>query len=184
MACVRRVGRAVVLVLVLAGCGGGGHGVLSVPGDCTASEASLGFPALAGFTASVHIKGQDCLDESNYQTKSSTSVIIGDPFTRSFDAGLPGGPSATVWLYLSYEFDNGEILTSSPDVNFSVPAAIQVPGRTFHLATFQTGSSFWFTSFYGDPIVRGTTLIFAGDGQPATIDAKNTYEYALYSTGV
>jgi hypothetical protein len=181
MACVWRVGRAVVLVLVLAGCSGGAHGVLSVPGDCTASEASLGFPAVAGFTASVHIKGQDCLDGSNYQTKSSTSVIIGNPFTRSSDGGLPG--AATVWLYLSYEFDNGEILASSPDVNFSVPAAIQVPGRAFHLATFETGTPYWFTSFYNDPIVRGTTLIFAGDGEPATIGAKTTYEYALYSTG-
>ena len=182
MPCVWRVGRAVVLIVLLTGCGGGSNGVLSVPGDCAASEASLGFPALAGFTASVHIKGQDCLDASNYQTKSSTSVIIGNPFTRSFDGGL-AGPATTVWLYLSFEFDNGEILSSSPDVNFSVPAAIQVQGRAFHLATFQTGSTSWFTSFYGDPIVRGTTLIFAGDGSPTTIDPKNTYEYALYSTG-
>ena len=176
-----RVGRAFVLVVLLTGCGAGAHGVLSVPGDCTASEASLGFPAVAGFTASVHIKSQDCLDGSNYQTRSGTSVIMGDPFTSSFDAGV-AGPAATVWLYLSYEFDNGEILASSPDVNFSVPAVIQVPGRTFHLATLETGSH-WYTSFYGDPIVRGTTLIFAGDGQPTTIGAKNTYEYALYSTG-
>ncbi|MEA2787351.1 MAG: hypothetical protein QOF71_3455 [Candidatus Eremiobacteraeota bacterium] len=184
MACVSRAGRAVVLIVLLTGCGGGSRGVLSVPGDCTASEASLGFPAVAGFTASVHIKGQDCLDGSNYQTRSGTSVIIGNPFTRSFDGGLPGGPAATVWLYVSYEFDNGEILASSPDVNFSVPAAIQVTGRAFHLATFETSAPSWYTGFYGDPIVRGTTLIFAGDGEPTTIGAKNTYEYALYSTGV
>jgi hypothetical protein len=183
MACVWRVGRAVVLILVLGGCGGGAHGVLSVPGDCTASEASLGFPAVAGFTASVHIKGQDCLDASNYQTRSGTSVIIGSPFTRSFDGGLPGGSAATVWLYLSYEFDNGEILASSPDVNVAVPAAILVPGRTFRLASFQTSAPQWFTGFYDAPIVRGTTLTFAGDGSPTTIDAKTTYEYALYSTG-
>ena len=184
MACVWRVGRAVVLILVLAGCGGGANGVLSVPGDCTASEASLGFPAVAGFTASVHIKGQDCLDASNYQTRSGTSVIVGDPFARSVDGGLVGGPTTTVWLYLAYEFDNGEVLVSSPDVNVAVPAAIVVPGRAFHLAVFETSSPFWFTSFYGAPIVRGTTLTFPGDGSPTTIAAKQTYEYALYSTGV
>src|ERR1700681_116226 len=183
MACVWRVGRAVVLTLVLAGCGGSGHGVLSIPGDCSASDASIGFPAVAGFTASVYIKSQDCLDASNYQTRSGTSVIIGDPFTRSFDGGLAGGPGTTVWLYLSYEFDNGEVLVSSPDVNIAVPAAIMVPGRAFHLAFLETPSPFWFTSFYGAPIGRGTTFTFAGDGSPTTIVAKTTYEYALYSTG-
>jgi hypothetical protein len=182
MACVWGACRAVVLILLLAGCGGGGHGVLSVPGDCSASDASLGFPAVAGYTASVRIKSQDCLDASNYQTKSGTSVIIGAPFTRSSDAGVPG-PDAIVWLYLSYEFDNGEVLASSPDVNVAVPAAIMVPGRTFHVADFQTSAPYWSTGDYGAPIVRGTTLTFPGDGSATTIDAKTTYEYALYSTG-
>jgi hypothetical protein len=186
MACVWRAGRVAVhaaaLAVVLCGCGG--KGVLSIPDDCTASDATLGFPVTAGFTASAHIRSQDCLDGSNYQTKSGTAVIVGTPFTRSFDNGLPGGPPATVWLYVTYEFDKGEILASSPDVNFSVPASIIVPGRVFGLATYETDAPYWFASFYGPPVVSGTTLSFPGDGQPASISGKTTYEFALYSTGV
>ena len=185
MACVWRAARVAAHAVAFAAalCGCGGKGTLSIPDDCSANDATLGFPATAGFTASAHIRGQDCLDGSNYQTKSGTSVIVGTPFTRSFDNGSPG-PAATVWLYVTYEFDKGEVLASSPDLNFSVPASIMVPGRVFGLAAYETDAPFWYASFYGPPVVTGTTLSFPGDGQPSSISAKTTYEYALYSTGV
>jgi hypothetical protein len=186
MACVWRAGRVAVhaAAFAVALCGCGGKSVLSIPDDCSVNDATLGFPATPGFTASAHIRGQDCLDGSNYQTKSGTSVIAGAPFTGSSDGGSAGGPGTNVWLYVAYEFDKGEILTSSPDVNFSVPSSIMLPGRTFHLATNETDFFHWYTSFYGAPVVSGTTLSFPGDGEPATIDGKVTYEFALYSTGV
>jgi hypothetical protein len=178
MACVWRVAIAAIALLSY-GCGGGSGGVLSVPGGCATNDATLGFPAVAGFTASAHIRGQDCLDASNFQTRSGTSPVVGEPFTSAFN----GDPAGTVWLYVAYEFDGGEILASSPDLTFTVPASVLVPGRAFHVAVFDPASPFWFTGFYGAPVSQGTTLTFAGDGQPATIDAKATYQYALYSTG-
>jgi hypothetical protein len=168
----------------LVGCAGLGKGVLGVPGDCTASDATLSFPPVAGFTASARIRADNCLDGSNYLAKSSASAIVGDPFTQSSES-VPADSTIKVWLYVTFEFDNGEDLIRSPDVTITVPAAIVVPGRTFHLASddtqFPTYS--WLTSTYGAPLVQGTTFAFSGNSMPAGIKARVTYQFALYSTG-
>jgi hypothetical protein len=180
------LGVAVAIVSVAScGCGGLGKGVLAVPGDCTASDATLSFPPVAGFTATARIRADNCLDGSNYLAKSGTSVIVGDPFTNSSESGVTADSTIKVWLYVTFEFDNGEDLVRSPDVTITVPAAIVVPGRTFHLASDDTQfpTYFWLTSTYGTPLVQGTTFAFGGNSMPAGIKARVTYQFALYSTG-
>ena len=186
MACVWRVGRAVVLVLMLAGCGGGGKTVVPDDPECHNNTLSVGFKTPPGYTASMDFSTtSNCFAPATYSTKASTTVLAGPPFT-----GDPSQPDPTlkVWLYLSWQFDTLQYLAALPSVSTTVPAVAVVPGRVFHLAydTNDIAPPFvWNTQKYGTATAGPGNSVGFGEDDSAilSIEPNAFYQVALYSTG-